>query len=109
MAVEHRGHATFGVQFHPESILSQYGYQLLANFLSIAELPVPAKLPQLDLSPKEENRTPIVSTHAGEHAGGRSAQDATEHAVVLPKRSQVDASGSRAVDRLAVAPETIVE
>lgn len=33
MAVQHRTHATFGVQFHPESFRSQHGQRLLANFL----------------------------------------------------------------------------
>jgi anthranilate synthase component II len=33
MAVQHRTFPMFGVQFHPESILSQYGAALLANFL----------------------------------------------------------------------------
>lgn len=36
MALRHRQHLTFGVQFHPESILTQYGQQLLKNFLEIA-------------------------------------------------------------------------
>lgn len=36
MAIEHRSWPVFGVQFHPESILTQYGYQVLGNFLSIA-------------------------------------------------------------------------
>jgi anthranilate synthase/aminodeoxychorismate synthase-like glutamine amidotransferase len=35
MALKHRQHPTFGVQFHPESILTQYGKQLLKNFLEI--------------------------------------------------------------------------
>jgi len=34
MAVKHKSHLTWGVQFHPESILTQYGKQLLCNFLS---------------------------------------------------------------------------
>jgi anthranilate synthase/aminodeoxychorismate synthase-like glutamine amidotransferase len=36
MAVQHREHATYGVQFHPEAILTQGGYRLLANFLELA-------------------------------------------------------------------------
>ena len=38
MAVQHVKHLVFGVQFHPESILTVNGYQLLANFLSLAGL-----------------------------------------------------------------------
>lgn len=34
MALQHREHATFGVQFHPESILTEHGHDLLQNFLS---------------------------------------------------------------------------
>jgi anthranilate synthase component 2 len=36
MALEHRSEPTFGVQFHPESIASQYGHAVLANFLTLA-------------------------------------------------------------------------
>ena len=32
-----------GVQFHPESIATQNGHQLLANFLQLAGLPVETK------------------------------------------------------------------
>lgn len=34
MAIEHVAHPTFGVQFHPESVLTEGGYRLLANFLA---------------------------------------------------------------------------
>ncbi len=37
MGLRHREHATFGVQFHPESILTQDGKTLLHNFLRIAK------------------------------------------------------------------------
>jgi len=36
MAVRHREHRTYGVQFHPESILTPTGKKLLANFLQLA-------------------------------------------------------------------------
>ncbi len=36
MAVQHCDHATFGVQFHPESILTPQGRDMLARFLTIA-------------------------------------------------------------------------
>ncbi len=35
MALKHRSHPSFGVQFHPESILTQHGKQLLKNFLEL--------------------------------------------------------------------------
>ena len=35
MALKHRQHPTYGVQFHPESILTRPGKQLLKNFLEI--------------------------------------------------------------------------
>jgi anthranilate synthase component II len=35
-AVRHREHPVWGVQFHPESILTQHGRELLANFLRMA-------------------------------------------------------------------------
>ncbi|MFN2433605.1 MAG: aminodeoxychorismate/anthranilate synthase component II [Gemmatimonadota bacterium] len=40
MALAHRRHPVTGVQFHPESVLTQHGYRLLANFLGTA-LPQP--------------------------------------------------------------------
>jgi anthranilate synthase/aminodeoxychorismate synthase-like glutamine amidotransferase len=36
MAMHHRTLPIYGVQFHPESIASEHGHDLLANFLAIA-------------------------------------------------------------------------
>lgn len=33
MAVQHREHPVTGVQFHPESVLTEHGYRMLAHFL----------------------------------------------------------------------------
>ena len=40
MAVEHKTLPVVGLQFHPESILTEDGYQLLTNFLKIASIPL---------------------------------------------------------------------
>ena len=36
MGVQHRERPLYGVQFHPESIATQYGHEMLANFLDLA-------------------------------------------------------------------------
>ncbi len=50
MAVQHRSYPVFGVQFHPESILSDVGYRILANFLKIAGLKTVDPLPTPDFA-----------------------------------------------------------
>ncbi len=35
MALRHREHSTYGVQFHPESVLTPCGKRLLSNFLKL--------------------------------------------------------------------------
>lgn len=47
MAVQHRDYPVTGVQFHPESVLTEHGYRMLAHFLGApaartATLPVNA-------------------------------------------------------------------
>jgi len=41
-AIRHRVHPVWGLQFHPESVLTQDGKQILANFLTLAAERLPA-------------------------------------------------------------------
>ncbi len=36
MALAHRSHPTFGIQFHPESVLSEHGHRMIGNVLDLA-------------------------------------------------------------------------
>ena len=67
MALRHRQYPVWGVQFHPESILTEHGYPLLANFLRLAGQSVPDVLPRmaderlsLPQTPLPEPRTPVT-------------------------------------------------
>jgi len=52
MGIEHGVLPLYGVQFHPESVLTPQGYPLLANFLQLAGLDPPATgVPSLELAP----------------------------------------------------------
>jgi anthranilate/para-aminobenzoate synthase component II len=41
-AVRHRHHPVRGVQFHPESVMTPHGREVLANFLRLAGVATPA-------------------------------------------------------------------
>jgi anthranilate synthase/phosphoribosyltransferase len=67
MGLKHREHQTYGVQFHPESILTEHGKQILKNFLDLN--PAPVKGEQSMLKPfiaKAINRTDLTDTEAEE-------------------------------------------
>ena len=44
MGLRHRTLPVFGVQFHPESIASEHGHKILANFLAMARRPARPEL-----------------------------------------------------------------
>jgi para-aminobenzoate synthetase component 2 len=37
MALHHKTLPIFGIQFHPEAVLTQHGHHLLQNFITICE------------------------------------------------------------------------
>jgi anthranilate synthase/phosphoribosyltransferase len=68
MGLKHREHQTYGVQFHPESILTEHGKQILKNFLDLNPAPA-AGGEQSMLKPfiaKTINRTDLTDAEAEE-------------------------------------------
>jgi anthranilate synthase/aminodeoxychorismate synthase-like glutamine amidotransferase len=65
MALRHREHSIIGLQFHPESILTQGGHRLLANFLTLAGIPV--VVPAIDL------QSPSFAHETGRSIAGPAA------------------------------------
>jgi len=49
MALAHRHWPVYGVQFHPESILTEHGYEILGNFLRLAGQPVNVGVPSMEV------------------------------------------------------------
>jgi anthranilate synthase/phosphoribosyltransferase len=68
MALKHREHPTYGVQFHPESILTEHGKKLLKNFLDLKPAPVAGgELTMLKpFIAKAINRTDLTADEAQE-------------------------------------------
>ena len=61
MAIADPRNALFGVQFHPESILTRHGFRLLANFLERAGVPHHGRLaPLLDADIAEQGGEPAT-------------------------------------------------
>ncbi|RUO19008.1 aminodeoxychorismate/anthranilate synthase component II [Aliidiomarina iranensis] len=53
MALQHRELPIYGVQFHPESVLSQFGHQVLMNFCKLLPDLTPAQLQILENAERE--------------------------------------------------------
>ncbi|HEY1777173.1 MAG TPA: aminodeoxychorismate synthase component I [Solirubrobacteraceae bacterium] len=60
MAVRHRERPHWGVQFHPESVETEFGEQLLRNFCTLAQKRRGARTPQAPQSPQPARSRPAV-------------------------------------------------
>jgi anthranilate synthase/aminodeoxychorismate synthase-like glutamine amidotransferase len=63
MALRHKVLPVVGVQFHPESILTEYGYELLTGFLRLAGLAAPPahSMPYVELAPVVPHPLPMAA------------------------------------------------
>ena len=80
MAVKHKEHLTYGLQFHPESILTGCGGRMLENFLNLVpNLSVtPLNTPQSEIPPAQRNalKPYIFKAIEGENLTREEAFDA---------------------------------
>lgn len=79
MAVRHKEHLTYGMQFHPESIMTDTGHRILANFLNEAGISVkPEALPPMPDAQKTELKPLIAKAVDGEHLTQEEARQAVD-------------------------------
>lgn len=69
MAFEHTDWPMFGVQFHPESVLTVGGHRLLQNFLDLADIARPGALEVGDLDRLEQFVRPMSDPEDWETVG----------------------------------------
>jgi len=87
MAVQHKSNLIFGVQFHPESILTFEGKKIIKNFLNIEK-----SLQKTEKKPKEEIIKVIEKLLKGENLTFEEARDVMEE-IMSGKVTDVQISG----------------
>ncbi len=79
MALKHREHQTYGVQFHPESILTEYGSVIIADFLRIAGIDIAAtEITVVPDSERTELKPYIAKVVDGQHLTRDEARNAID-------------------------------
>ena len=106
MALEHRETQTYGVQFHPESLLTGDGKRMLANFLNlIPDVSVPLP-PIVEERPKTELKKYIAQVTDGKDLTEAEAQDAMD---IIMSGSATNAQIAGLLVALRMKGETIAE
>lgn len=110
MALRHRGHPTYGVQFHPESILTPCGMNILETFLSeIAGVAITGKHADAVQLPAAERVAlkPFLSKVVD--GGSLSAEEAREAMDCIMSGGATDAQISAFIIALRMKGETVEE
>ena len=107
MAVRHRTRAQWGVQFHPESILTSYGFRMIENFCHLARQHRAATRPASDVEPSSTNSAdPFGRDLSAESVSPLPAHQEATPALDGPSGSELENSTYRlSVRRLEVEPD----
>lgn len=106
MALAHRKHQTYGLQFHPESLLTDEGKRMLANFLNlIPDITVPLPAPKAE-PPKTALCQYIVKVVDGENLSESEAAAAMD---IIMSGNATNAQIAGLLTALRVKGETIEE
>ena len=110
MALRHREHPTYGVQFHPESILTDYGMNILQTFLSeIVGVTITGRRAQTVEIPAAERVAlkPFLSKVVD--GNSLSAEEARQAMNIIMSGGATDAQISAFIIALRMKGETVEE
>lgn len=106
MALAHQEALTFGVQFHPESLLTADGKRMLANFLNlIPDVSVPI-LPIQEERPKTALKKYVAKVVGGQNLTQQEAEDAVD---IIMSGGATNAQTAGLLVALRMKGETIEE
>ncbi len=107
MALRHREYPIYGIQFHPESVLTKNGAVITANFLRLAGIKIKeGATPKMENSEKTELKKYIAAVVEGKSLSREEAYDAMN--VIMTGRA-TDAQVASFITALRIKGETIDE